>query len=64
VVRGTYDGGTSANYVVPVGKAIKATLVTMAIGKEEGERKELPIAGGKVTVPVVNEGPQYIIVQE
>lgn len=62
VVRGTYDGSTTANYTVNVGKATKATLVTMAIGKEEGARTELPVKNGAVIVPLVTEGPQYIIV--
>ncbi|MBO9565938.1 MAG: hypothetical protein J7621_24390 [Niastella sp.] len=64
VVRGTYNGTTSANYKVNVGKATKATLVTMTIGKEEGTRTELPVKNGEVVVPVVNEGPQYIITSE
>jgi len=63
VCRGTYNGSVSNNYKVNIGgNAATAILVTMAIGKEEGERTNLPITAGSVTVPVVNEGPQYIIV--
>ncbi len=61
VCRGTYDGSTSANYKVNVGKAAKATLVTMAIGKEEGTRIDLPVINEAVSIPLVTEGPQYII---
>lgn len=64
VVRGTYNGTTSANYKVNVGKATKAALVTMAIGKEEGTRTTLPVKNGEVIVPLVTEGPQYIITLE
>ncbi|WP_276481740.1 hypothetical protein [Paraflavitalea pollutisoli] len=64
VVRGTYNGSSSKNYAVNVGKATSATLVTMAIGKEEGTRTPLAVKNGSVTVPEVNEGPQYIIVTE
>lgn len=62
VVRGTYDGSVSKNYSVNVGKATKAVLVTFEVGKEEGTRTELPVKGGAVVVPVVNEAPQYIII--
>jgi hypothetical protein len=64
VVRGTYDGSTSKNYTVNVGKAVNAVLVTMEYGQEEGVRKPLPVKNGSVTVPVVTEGPQYIITSE
>jgi hypothetical protein len=63
VCRGTYNGSVSKNYKVKVGSnAVSAILVTMALGKEEGERTTLPVAAGTVTIPVVNEGPQYLIV--
>ncbi len=64
VCRGTYDGSTTTNYKLNVGKAVKATLVTMAIGKEAGTRTDLPVANGAVTIPLVTEGPQYIMVSE
>jgi hypothetical protein len=63
VCRGTYNGSVSNNYKVTVGSnAATATLVTMAIGKEEGERTTLSITNGTVTIPVVTEGPKYILV--
>lgn len=62
VCRGTYNGSTTTHYTINIGKATKATLVTMAIGKEEGVRTELPVNNGTVTVPIVTEGPQYVIV--
>ncbi|AXY73808.1 hypothetical protein D3H65_07375 [Paraflavitalea soli] len=64
VCRGTYDGSVSKNYPVNVGKATKATLVTLTVGKEEGSRTELPVKGGVVVVPLVNEAPQYIITSQ
>lgn len=60
---GTYNGSTLSNQVVNVGNASSATLVTMLYGSQSGTQTSLSIVGGNVTVPTVNEGPQYLIVQ-
>lgn len=63
IVKGTYKGSTTSNYPVTIGStAMTATLITMANNDEDGIQTNLPIANGVVIVPVVNEGPQYILI--
>lgn len=63
VWKGTYSGSTTSNYVVNVGNAQSATLVTWAQGDEDGVSTSLTITNGQVTIPTVSEMPAYLMVQ-
>lgn len=63
VWMGTHDNSVSSNYVINIPNVQTATLVTPAIGDKDGSTTVLNVSGSNVTVPVVNEGVQYILVE-
>lgn len=63
VWMGTSDNSTTTNYVINIPNVQTATLVTPAVGDKDGSTTVLNVSGSNVTVPTVNEGVQYILVE-
>jgi hypothetical protein len=59
---GSYSGATQSNYVLNVGGATTATLVTFQHNNETGIQTNLPITSNTVTIPQVNEIVQYVVI--
>lgn len=62
--RGTYNGSTTTNYKLKLGRIVSAKWRTYAFGDEDGVDTNLTIsAAGEVTIPSVTEMPGYLIVE-
>lgn len=63
VFRGTANNSTTSNYQFIVPGAISAVLVTPTIGDKDGSETVLNVTDDNITVPLVTEGVQYILVK-